>query len=147
MARFLNDEDYDFKIKSEILKLLDGSTPELATNKKLLKAEAVARAQIRNRLAGRFDCETIFLPKIGDEDPRDQYIINIFIDITLYHLYSQTGSRDIPEHRKLNYQDAIEWLTEASLGNIPTDLPTILSEENEGDIRIWSQSPPENHDW
>lgn len=147
MARFLSDEDYDFKIKSEILKLLDGSTPNLATNKKLLQAESTAQDQIRNRLSGRFDCDKIFLPKVGDTDPRDHYIVNIFIDITLYHLYSQTGSRDIPEHRKLNYQDAIDWLRDASRGDISTNLPTIISEEKPGEIRIWSNSAPENHEW
>lgn len=146
MARFLKDTDY-FQIKTEILKLLDGSTAELSQNIKLLKAENAAIEQIRNRLSNRFDCDSIFTPSNFDPDTRDAFVVMIAVDITLYHLYSQTGSRDVPEHRKERYQDAIDFLKDASRGDIPTNLPTILSDENQGEVRIWSASKPENHDW
>lgn len=147
MARFLKNEDYNFQIKTEILKLLDGSTPELSTNLKLLKAENAAIAQIRNRLSGRFDCEQIFTSMTGDDDTRDSFIVMIAIDMVLYHLYSQTASRDVPEHRQQRYQDVMEWLRDASLGELPTNLPSILSDTVQGEIRIWSQAPPEDHSW
>lgn len=146
MARFLKDTDY-FQIKAEILKLLDGSMAELASNYKLLKAENSAIKQIKNRLSNRFDCDAIFTPSDGDIDNRDAFIVMMAVDMTLYHLYSQTGNRDIPEHRKERYQDAIDFLKDASRGDIPTDLPTILSDENQGEVRMWSASKPENHDW
>lgn len=146
MARFLKDTDY-FQIKTEILKLLDGSTAELSQNIKLLKAENAAIEQIRNRLSNRFDCDLIFTPSNSDPDTRDAFIVMISVDMTLYHLYSQTGSRDVPEHRKERYQDAIDFLKDASRGDIATNLPTILSDENQGEVRIWSASKPENHDW
>lgn len=146
MARFLKDTDY-FQIKTEILKLLDGSTAELSQNIKLLKAENAAIEQIRNRLSNRFDCDLIFTPSTSDTDTRDAFVVMIAVDMTLYHLYSQTGSRDVPEHRKERYQDAIDFLKDASRGDIPTNLPTILSDENQGEVRIWSASKPENHDW
>lgn len=146
MARFLKDEDY-FQIKSEILKLLDGSTPTLAQNYKLLRAENAAIKQIRNRLSNRFDCDLIFTPMEGEVDGRDGFIVMIAVDMTLYHLYSQTGSKDIPDHRKERYQDALDFLKDASTGAIPTDLPSGLTDENESDIRMWSASPPENHDY
>lgn len=146
MARFLKDEDY-FQIKGEILKLLDGSTAELAGNYKLLKAENAAIKQIRNRLSNRFDCDLIFTPFTDEPDTRDAFIVMMAVDMTLYHLYSQTGNRDVPEHRKERYQDALDFLKDASLGEIPTDLPSILSDENQGDVRMWSAKEPENHDW
>lgn len=146
MARFLTDEDY-FQIKAEILKLLNGSTPTLANNYKLLKAENAAIKQIKNRLSSRFDVDLIFTPMEGESDGRDAFMVMLAVDMTLYHLYSQTGSKDIPEHRKERYQDALDFLKDASLGAIPTDLPTSLTDTNEGDIRMWSASPPENHDW
>ena len=146
MARFLTDEDY-FQIKAEILKLLNGSTPTLANNYKLIKAENAAIKQIKNRLSSRFDVDLIFTPMEGESDGRDAFMVMLAVDMTLYHLYSQTGSKDIPEHRKERYQDALDFLKDASLGAIPTDLPTSLTDTNEGDIRMWSVSPPENHDW
>lgn len=145
MARFLKDSDY-FQIKSEILKLLDGSTPTLSNNYKLLQAEAAAIAQIRNRLSGRFDCDAIFAPATNDEDTRDSFIIMVTIDMTLYHLYSQTGSKDVPEHRVQRYQDALDWLKDASKGEISTNLPGEITDDNPGEIRIWSKKP-ENHEW
>ena len=145
MARFLKDADY-FQVKTEILKLLDGSTSELGSNYKLLKAENAAIAQIRNRLSGRFDCDAIFTPSTEETDNRDSFIIMITVDITLYHLYSQTGHKDVPTHRENRYTDALEWLKDASRGDIPTNLPSILTDENPGDIRIWSDRK-EDHSW
>jgi len=145
MARFLKDSDY-FLIKTEILKLLDGSTAELNQSIKLLRAEDTAVAQIKNRLAGRYDMTAIF-GATQDPDGRDAFIVMIVMDITLYHLYAQTGSKDVPSHRDQRYQDAIEWLRDAGMGKTATNLPTALSDDNQGDFRIWSASEPENHEY
>lgn len=146
MGRFLKDSDY-FLIKNEILKLLDGSTAALGSSIKLLRAEETAIAQIKNRLAGRFDVAKIFAQNIGDPDTRDAFIVMITIDITLYHLYAQTGSKDVPEHRAARYQDVMDWLKDASNGSTPTNLPSALTDDNQGEFRIWSASKPENHDY
>ena len=146
MGRFLKDTDY-FQIKPEILKLLDGSTAELASSIKLLRAEQAAIDQIKNRLSGRFDVAKILGDADDSNDERDNFIVMLAVDLTLYHLYSQTGSKDVPEHRSSRYEDAITWLRDASKGDIPTNLPSALSDTNQGDIRLWSGSAPENHDW
>lgn len=145
MARFLKDSDYEDQIKNEIRRLLDGSSPTVENNYKLLQAELKAISQIRKWIGGRFDCDEIFSQT---NDARDYFIIMIVIDMTLYHLYAQTPHKDVPEHRKVRYQDAIDWIQKASTGEIKaSDLPTILSDTNPSDFRIFSSKPPENHDW
>lgn len=143
MSRFLKDTDYNFQIKSEILRLLDGSTSDLSSNLKLLAAENAAIAQMKNRLSGRFATGEIF---DGSEN-RDSFIIMITVDITLYHLYSQTGHKDVPEHRANRYQDAIDFLKDASNGTIATNLPTALSDTNQGETRMWSQYEADDHNY
>lgn len=149
MSRFLKNTDYKVLIRQEIKKLLDGSLPGDDENSppptKLLQAESAAIQQIRNWLSNAYDCDTIFSAS-NDPDERDQFIVVITIDITLYHLYSQTGHKDVPEHRSQRYQDALDWLKAAGKGEIGADLPTLPSEDNPGEIRI-SSNPPENHTW
>lgn len=146
MSRFLKDTDYNFQVKNEILKLLDGSTAELASSVKLLSAENAAIAQMKNRLSGRFATDIIFAGA-ADPDPRDSFIIMIAVDITLYHLYSQTGNKDVPKHRADRYQDAIDFLKDASNGTIATNLPSALTDTNQGDLRMWSQYEADDHNY
>lgn len=146
MGRFLKDTDY-FQVKQEILKLLDGSTAELSSNYKLLQAENAAIAQIKKRLSGRVDLEKVLAPNTTGPDLRDSFMVMTTVDITLYHLYSQTGNKDVPVHRKERYQDAVDFLKDAGSGEIPTDLPSALTDTNQGDVRMWSSQAPENHEY
>jgi hypothetical protein len=146
MSRFLKDTDYDTLIKTEILTLLKGATPtNLGESYKLLTAEKWAISQIRKWLSGRVDCDTIFSTS-NDPDERDGFMVMLTIDITLYHLYSQTPSKDVPEHRSSRYEDALSFLKDAGRGAIPTDLPSNLSDSNQGEVRIWS-TPIDSDDW
>lgn len=145
MARFIQDSDYEMQIKGEIKRLLDGAAPgDPQPPTKLLRAEKTAISQIRKWISGRIDCDVLF-NATGDE--RDEFIVTITIDIALYHLYSQTGNRDIPQHRKDRYQDALDWLHDVGSGEVPnTDLPSNISDENPGELRI-SSRPAENNRW
>ena len=146
MARFLQETDYDMQIKSEIRRLLDGSLPtDTQPPLKLLRAENTAISQIRNWLGNRYDCDAIFTP-VGATDNRDQFIVTVTIDITLYHLYSQTGNKDVPKHRAERYQDAVDWLQAAGKGQISANLHMPSEEENPGDVRIFSE-PVQCHRW
>lgn len=148
MARFLQDSDYDTLIKDEIRKLLDGRAPDgTGTPTKLLKAEAMAEKEIRNWLSDRYDMDAVFNAAKTPTDERDQYMVMRMVDITLYHLYSQTGHRDVPEHRDKRYTDTLDWLKNAGRGQIGADLPTIEQEEGDetvADFRISSEEQ-ENH--
>jgi phage gp36-like protein len=140
---FLKTTDYDVQIRSEISNIID-STQEKS---KLLLAEKMAIAQIKNHLSGRYDMEAVFTPapETG-EDPRDQYIVMLTIDIALYHLWSKEAASRIPKHRELRYNDALEWLKSVQKG-LSADLPEIVNGngETETDIRIWSIREPEDN--
>lgn len=148
MARFLTDSDYDALMKEEIRRLLDGRAPDGTGNTiKLQAAEKMAIRQITNYLNDRYDCAAIF-SKTGDD--RDSFIVMIAIDCALYHLYSQTGQRDVPAHRSNRYEDALDWLRMAGRGEIGADLPTYEVDEDEtpsvSDLRIISR-PADDHEW
>ena len=146
MSRFIQESDYAMQVKTEILRLL--TEHEFYQNAKLVRAEQTAIHQIKNRIGKRYDCNKIFAPVSGAEDTRDQWIVTITIDIALYHLYSQTGNKDIPVHRQNRYQDAIDWLKDVGNGDTPVDLPSVVDNEgNEfGEVILQSRSP-ENHRW
>lgn len=117
MARFLKDTDYDTLIKEEIKRLLDGRAPDgTGTPVKLVNAENMAIKQIKNRIGSRYDMTTEFAKANTPTDLRDAFLVMITIDIALYHLYSQTGHKDIPKHRNDRYVDAIEWLKDVGTG-------------------------------
>lgn len=145
--RFIQETDYEMQIKQEIIRLL--TSTDFYNSVKLVRAEQTAISQIRNRIGKRYNCNKIFIPVItGEPDIRDQWIVTITIDIALYHLYSQTGMKDIPEHRQQRYQDAIDWLKDVGNGNTPTELPPIIDDNGEeySEIRFNSRKP-ENHKW
>lgn len=134
--RFLTDADYDVQVRSEIAKLLDPTTQK----SKLVKAEAMAIAQIRAHLSGRYDCDKIFAPITeGEEDTRDQYIVMLVVDLALYHLWSKEGGNNIPKTRELRYTDALEWLKAVQKGEA-ADLPALTNNSGDAvsDVRIWS---------
>jgi len=156
MSRFITEPDYAMQIKQEIIKLLTSLT-DWYTTAKLVRAEQTAISQIKNRIGKRYDCAVIFAPLLpptvgenpGEQiDTRDAWIVTITIDIALYHLYSQTGAKDIPQHRADRYQDAVDWLKDVGNGTTPADLPPVIDVDgNEyAEARIWSKTP-ENHKW
>jgi len=145
MARFITEADYAMQIKQEIIKLLTSPT-DWYISAKLVRAEQTAIAQIKNRIGKRYDCATIFAPStdpVEGGDSRDQWIVTITIDIALYHLYSQTGMKDLPEHRAARYQDAIDWLKDVGNGTTTADLPVIIDAAGDeySEVRIWGREP------
>lgn len=152
--RFITEPDYAMQIKLEIIKLLTSPT-DWYISAKLVRAEQTAISQIKNRIGKRYNCALIFDPLVspplegsGEVDTRDAWIVTITIDIALYHLYSQTGAKDIPQHRADRYQDALDWLKDVGNGTTPADLPPVIDVDgNEyAEARIWSKTP-ENHKW
>lgn len=161
MGRFIQTADYGMQIKAEIIKMLTSNTEGWYNSVKLIRAEQTAISQIRNRIGKRYDCSLIFAPLLpvaiveeGEEpeeqiDSRDQWIVTITIDISLYHLYSKTGSKDVPEHRSQRYQDAIDWLKDVGNGTTTADLPALIDSttgEDYSEFRLNSKTP-ENHKW
>ena len=148
MARFLKKEDYGMSIKSEIIKQLTSNDSEWFSSADLVRAENTAISQIKNRIAKRYDCAQVFIVA-GNPDVRDQWIVTITIDMALYHLYSKTGSKDVPQHRQDRYQDAIDWLKDVGNGETTADLPEkIDADTGEAftEFRLSSRAP-EDHKW
>ncbi|GAF05587.1 phage protein Gp36 family protein [Saccharicrinis fermentans] len=140
---FLKESDYTVLIRSEIEKIIDATTER----SKILTAEKMAIAQMRNHLSGRLDVDAIFIdaPADGEDDLRDQYIVMLAIDITLYHLWTKEGGNNIPKTRELRYNDALKWLQDIQAG-AQSDLPLATEDGIEqGLVKIWSASAPEDN--
>lgn len=155
MSRFLKDTDYAVLIRNEIKNILLENYSET----KLLSAEQMAIAQIKNYLAGRYDVAAIFTPLLqpaeGDNpgeqiDTRNAYIVMITIDCALYHLYCSIAPNKIPEHRSNRYQDVIEWLKMMAEGKGYADLP-LIKDESTGEVkdnfRLSSNNKFTNNKW
>ncbi len=140
MSRFIEEADYQMQIKDEIIRLL--TDVDFYNSPKLIRSELTASSQMRNWIGKRYDLDQVF-----NSEKRDEFIVTMLIDIGLYHLYSQTGARDIPKHRADRYQDAIDWLKEVGKGTVTADLPELENPDGQmySEARIWSARPPENH--
>ena len=63
-------------------------------------------------------------------DTRHQFLLSIFIDVTLYHAHSRVNPRNIPEMRIERYRDAIEWLKKVNSGSLTPAFPILETEED-----------------
>ena len=151
MSRFIKDTDYAVLIRNEIKNILLENYSET----KLLSAEQMAIAQIKNYLAGRYDVGLIFTADntpVDDlnQDSRDAFIVMNTIDCALYHLYCSIAPNKIPEHRSNRYQDALEWLKMIAEGKVNADLPLIKDEttgEAKDSFRLTSRNTFSNNKW
>lgn len=146
--RFLKEEDYSPLIRGEIQKLLLDEKPG-SPSPKLMRAEAMALAQVSNYLFGRYDTDSIFkVPPEGAPDTRDAYLVMLLIDCALYHLYSALAPDRMPEHRENRYEAALNWLREIAQGKISARLPSVKGEKGEDlfDFRL-SSKKHENNRW
>ena len=141
MSRFLTDDDYAVQIRTEISKIIDSTTNSV----KLIASEQMAIDQIKNHIAGRYDCDKIFTPA-DTTDTRDKFIVMIVIDLALYHLWTKEAPNNIPKTRELRYNDALEWLKEVQKGQ-SCNLPKLQDDSGVDmiDVRIWSDRTPENN--
>lgn len=112
---FLTDDDYKDQIKDAILStILDGS----ATNR--TRAERKAQEQITAALNVRFDAAAVFA---ATGDARNDMIIMIMVDLTVYHLHSRISPGQVPQVRAERYQDALDWLKSVAGGKLEPSLP------------------------
>lgn len=139
---FITETDYTALIRNEIKNIL----LENYSDGKLKTAENMAISQVKKRLAGRYDIAKIF-SQAGED--RDNYIVMIVIDCTLYHLYTATVPNKIPSIRAERYQDALDWLKSVAKGEETADLPLLedASGNNLLGIKITSKYPPSNNRW
>jgi Protein of unknown function (DUF1320) len=144
--RFIQPADYQGYIKPEILKQLTGVTDLNTTSIAQMRAEDTAISTITEYLGGTYNCAAIFTAKTGDDETRNLHIVKLVIVLALYYLYHQSGMKDLPEHRKVDYDDAISWLKDAGRRNIRTTLPLLPDNSFAPDIFISSRKPF-RHKW
>lgn len=139
---FVTTDDYSVLIRNEIKDLL----MEDYTEAKLKTAEQMGIAQVRNYLNGRYDVEAVFKQKGGE---RNAHIVMIVIDCTLYHLYTATIPRKMPDIRSQRYQDAVDWLKMVAQGEALADLPPAKNKKGEDiqGIKVSSKYTANNQRW
>lgn len=139
---FLNREDYTALIRNEIKDILLENYSEA----KLHIAQQMAIDQVKNYLSGRYDVAEIF-SKEGTE--RNAHIVMLTLDCTLYHLYTSTVPKRMPEIRSVRYQDAIDWLKAVGSGEISANLPLIKSQDGQHllGVKIQSKYKASSNKW
>ena len=139
---FITSDDYSVLIRNEIKDLL----LENYSESRLRASEQMAVSQIKNYLSGRYDVEQIF-NKEGEE--RNSHIVMLTIDCALYHLYTATIPRKMPEIRSQRYQDAIDWLKLVAEGKANADLPKPKSDKGEEylGLKVSSKYELNNNKW
>ncbi|SHK69609.1 phage protein Gp36 family protein [Epilithonimonas mollis] len=139
---FLKDEDYSVLVRTEIKDIL----LENYSDTKLKSAEQMATSQVKNYLSGKYDVAAIFS---AQDDERNSHIIMIVLDCALYHLYTSTVPKRMPDIRSQRYQDAIDWLKLVATGEATADLP--IKTDGNGNklqgIKISSKYPASNQRW
>lgn len=139
---FLTEDDYSVLVRNEIKNIL----LENYTEDKLRAAEQMAISQVKNYLSGKYDVAEIFEQ---ENESRNSHIVMITLDCALYHLYTSTVPKRMPEIRSLRYQDAIDWLKMVAKGEASADLPGKKDDNgNELDgINFSSKYKPSNQRW
>lgn len=141
MSRFMKPTDYAGYIKAEIKNMISG--PDDAY---LLRAEETAISTITENIGSIYDCAAVFTPSTGDTETRNLHIVKVVMVLALFDIYHQTGVKDIPEHRKMDYEDAMSWLKDVGRGNRKATLPVLSEEEKPSDIRF-NCKEPRQHKW
>jgi phage gp36-like protein len=137
---FLTATDYHTQIKQEHLeKLTEGN------DSYRLDAEGKALAQIRSRLAVRYDIATA-LNATGAA--RSAELVMYAVDMALYHLHSRISPGQVPAQRAERYQDAMEWLGKVAEGSWDAGLPLAGDADGDGvddkNVVQWGGQAPRN---
>ena len=129
MSKFIQIEDYDASIHSEILDALirkDNAIIEIC--------EERAIAEMRSYLSGRYDCDALFHAEGTDRHP---LVLMMAIDIAVYHLFCIHNPQKMSQIRTDRYDRAVEWLRQVSKQAIGIDGAPLLPEEDRKDNAPW----------
>lgn len=72
-------------------------------------------------------------------DNRNNYLLQLYINIVVYQMFMKVAPKNIPEPRKQQYEMAIDWLEQAASGKVTADLPLIVPEQ--GSSIRWGSEP------
>jgi phage gp36-like protein len=138
---FLEETDFEEAIKEEILDaVIDGSDNALE------EADRNAVGVAAGYLNGLYDTHAIFTATGAD---RNSTLVAIVLDIALYRLHKRINPRQIPEIRRIAYEDAIALLKSINKReNIPVGLPPVVDGSgNTESISRFGSNDKMNHRW
>jgi len=121
MSKFVELTDYDASIHRDIL---DALVREDETVIEVCEDRAIA--EMRCYLSKRYDCNKIFA---ATGDNRNQLVLMMVIDMTVYHIFCIHNPRNMSSVRKDRYDRAKEWLEAVADGNISIDGAPLLPQE------------------
>lgn len=88
------------------------------------------------------------------QDDRNQKLVQVTVDVFLYHLHTRLNPRNVPMHRKIRYDgdgdidkamSATKWLLMVQKGTVAPNLTALLDDDGEevqdGQSVIWGNSP------
>lgn len=122
MSKFIELADYDASIHRDIL---DALTREDDAIIEICEDRAIA--QMRSCLSKRYDCNSIFT---ASGDSRNQLILMMAIDISVYHIFCIHNPQKLSQMRKDRYDRAMEWIKAAGKGDISIDGAPLLPEDD-----------------
>lgn len=129
MSKFINLEDYDASIHREILDAItrnDEAVIEICEDR--------AIKEMRGCLSARFDVDALFS---AEGSARNELVLMIAIDITVYHLFCIHNPKNLSQMRKDRYERAVEWLKQVAAFEIAVDGAPKLPEEIEKQNSPW----------
>lgn len=85
-----------------------------------------AVTDMRGYLSRRYDCDKLF-SMTGDE--RNQLVLMMAIDITVYHIFCIHNPQKLSQTRKDRYERAVEWMKAVAAGDISIDGAPLLPQE------------------
>jgi len=134
MSQFIQETDYDASIHREILDALLRHDSDVADSAIVEICEDRAIEEMRGYLDKFYDTEAIFSATGAD---RNQLVLMMAIDITVYHIYCQHNPYKISQVRKDRYDRAVEWLKAVAAGKITIANAPRLPEEAAAEASPW----------
>ena len=137
MSQFITLDDYDASIHREILDALLRHDSDIADSAIVEICEDRAIEEMRCYLDKFYDCDAIFGAS-GQE--RNQLVLMMAIDISVYHIFCQHNPYKISQMRKDRYDRAVEWLKAVAAGKITIANAPKLPEEQQAQNSPWQIS-------
>ena len=134
MSQFITLEDYDASIHREILDALLRHDSDIEDSAIIEICEDRAIEEMTGYMDKFYDCEAIF-NAIGAD--RNQLVLMMALDITIYHIYCQHNPYKISQMRKDRYDRAVEWLKAVAAGKITIANAPRLPEEEQKANSPW----------
>ena len=134
MSQFIQETDYDASIHREILDALLRHDSDVADSAIVEICEDRAIEEMRGYMDKFYDTEAIFSATGAD---RNQLVLMMAIDITVYHIYCQHNPYKISQVRKDRYDRAVEWLKAVAAGKITIANAPRLPEEAAAEASPW----------